>query len=262
LENEDTAIYGAAAVSVTTNFAPEDDIVKMYKWLLCVVMALTFTAGAALAQDADKPKKKKKPARVKKARVRKPKSLIRGEYAIMASELKLTDEQKTKLVEIIKTQGEAKKALSEKAAPIKKELAEAKKAKDKDKMKELGAKLKELRGDPKADKAAIMALLSDEQKTAWAGFNLYRNACRKFGRAKLTDDQKQAIREICTKSGIKTTGDRKADNAALKNLIEKISTEVLTDAQREALVKKPKPKKDKPVREKKPRAKKNKGGEV
>jgi len=257
--NECTAIFGAAAVSVTTNFAPEDYIVKICKWLLCVAMALTLTAGSALAVNEAKPKRKK-PARARKTRPRKPKNLLRGEYGIMASEVKLTDEQKAKFIEIIKAQSEAKKALAEKAAPIKKELAEARKAKDKDKCKELAAKLKALKGDSKADKAAIMALLTDEQKVAWARFSLFRNACRKFGRAKLTEDQKQAIRDICAKSDVKVTGDRKADNAAMKALMEKISSGVLTDVQREAMTK-PRAKREKkprPDRDKKPRPKKKK----
>ena len=245
-------------MSVATYFAPEDDIVKMSKWLLCVLMALTLAAGSALAVDGDKPNKKKKPARERKVRVKKPKSALHGEYAIMASELKLTDEQKTKFIETVKAQSEARKALAEKAAPIKKEMAEARKAKDKEKCKELAAKLKELHGDSKADKAAIMAILSDEQKAAWAGFEVYRNALRKFGRAKLTDDQKKAIRDICTKGDVKLTGDKKADSAALKGLIEKISADVLTDEQRKAMAPKPKEKRDKPVREKKPRERKKK----
>ena len=231
---------------------------KIFKWLLCVVMALTLTAGSALAVDGDKPKKKKRPGGARKARPKKPRNLLRGEYGIMASEVKLTDEQKTKLIEVIKTQNEAKKALAEKAAPIKKELAEARKAKDKDKIKELSAKLKALRGDSKANKAAIMAILSDAQKADWDSFTIYRNVCRKFGRAKLTDDQKQAIRGMCNKADIKTTGDKKADNAVLKGLTAKISADVLTDAQREAMTK-PRPKREKkpkPDREKKPRKKK------
>ena len=69
----------------------------MSKWLLCVLMALTFTAGSALAaKDGAKPKKDK-PARAKKARTPKGKSGLRGEYAIMVAELKLTDAQKTQL---------------------------------------------------------------------------------------------------------------------------------------------------------------------
>ncbi|MDP6546695.1 MAG: hypothetical protein QGH60_22195 [Phycisphaerae bacterium] len=230
---------------------------KICKWLLCVAMALTLTAGSALAVEGAKPKKKK-PARARKARPKKPRNLLRGEYGIMASEVKLTAEQKAKFVELIKTQNEAKKALAEKAAPIKKELAEARKAKDKEKCKELGAKLKALKPDSKANKAALMALLTDEQKTAWASFSLYRNACRRFGRAKLTDDQKQAIRDICAKSDVKVTGDKKADAAALKALTANISAGVLTDEQRKAMVPKPRVKKPKPDRPKKPRDRKKK----
>ena len=252
-------------MSVTTNFAPEDCTVNKCKWLLFVVMALTLTAGSALAQDGDKPRKKKNPGRVRKARPKKSKDLLRGEYGIMASELKLTDEQKAKFAEILKAQSEAKKALAEKAAPIKKELAEARKAKDKDKMKELGAKLKELKGDSKADKAALMAVLTDAQKADWDSFTIYRNVSRKFGKAKLTEDQKKAIRDMCSKADVKTTGDKKADAAVLKGLAAKISADVLTDEQRTAMEPKArvkKEKKDKPVREKKPRAKKKKGAEL
>lgn len=244
-------------MSVTTYFAPEDYIVKMSKWLLCVLMALTLTAGSALAEDAAKPKKKK-PARAKKARPKKAKSGLRGEYAIMVSVLKLTDDQKAKLIEIVKAQGEAKKALAEKSAPLRKEMAEAKKAGDKAKGKEIAAKLKELRGDRKASRAEIQAILTDEQKTAWAAFNVYRNACRKFAKCKLTDDQKKAIRDLCTKGDVKLTGDKKADNAAIKALTDKISADILTDEQRKAMVPKPKVKKDKPAGDKKPRDRKKK----
>ena len=246
------------AVSVETNFAPEDCTVSKCKWLLCVLLAITLTtASAQAAKDAAKPKKKK-PDRVKKVHPKKANSVLRGEYGLMASELKLTDDQKTKFIETIKAQSEAKKAMAKETAPIKKEMAEARKAKDKEKCKELAAKLKELQGDSKADKAAIMAILSDEQKAAWAAFDVYRSACRKFARAKLTDDQQQAARDICTKSDVKLTGDKKTDAAALKVLAGKISADVLTDEQRKAMAPKPKvkkEKKDKPIREKKPRKK-------
>ncbi|MDP6543209.1 MAG: Spy/CpxP family protein refolding chaperone [Phycisphaerae bacterium] len=229
----------------------------MSKWLLCVLMALTFTAGSALAKDDAKPRKKK-PARAKKARTPKAKSVIRGEYAIMVSELKFTDAQKTKLIELIKAQNEARKATAEASKPLRAEQAEAKKAGNKEKLKEIAGKLKALRGDPKADRAKIAAIMTPEQKASWAKFGLYRNACRKFARAKLTDDQKKAIRDMCAKSDVKVTGDKKADNAALKALTDKIAADVLTDEQREAIKPKPRVKKEKPAGGKKPREKRGK----
>ena len=223
-----------------TNLAPEDYIVKVSKWLLCVLVAFAFTAGSVLAaKDGAKPQKDKL-AREKKDQTKKGKSALRGEYAIMVSELKLTDEQKTKLIEIVK----AKKALAEKTAPIKKEMAEAKKAGNKDKYKELRAKLKELGGDPKAAQAKITAILTDEQKVDWAKFRLYRRACAKFRKAKFTDDQKKAVRDMCAKSGVKATGDKKADAQAFKGLTDKIAAEILTDEQRTAVAPKPKEKKE------------------
>ena len=172
----------------------------------------------------------------------------------------MTDAQKAQLTEIVKAQSAAKKAYAEAAKPIQTELAAAKKAGDKTKAKELGAKLKALRGDPKATTAKVMAILTPEQKAEWAKFGLYRRVCSKFGRAKLTDEQKTTVRDMCTKSDIKTTGDRKADAAALKSLTDKIAAEVLTDAQREAIKPKPRVKKEKPAGAKKPRVKKPKKG--
>ena len=234
---------------------------KLSKWLLSVLMTLAFVAGPALAEDPVAPKKKK-PARAKKVRVKKSKSPIRGEYAIMNSELKFTDAQKTKLIELLNAQNEARKAGAEASKPVKEQLAAAKKAKDKEKVKELSKKLKELRGDTKGDKAKIMALLTPEQNATWAKFSLYRNACRKFGRAKLTDDQKKAARDICYASDVKLTGDRKADSAATKALSDKIAADVLTDAQREAIKPKPRVKKEKkPKPEGGKKARKKKGGD-
>jgi len=230
---------------------------KLSKWLLCVMVALTFTAGSVLAKDGGKGKKAK-PAGAKKARVKKPKSPFRGEYAIMASLLKMTDAQKAQLTEILKAQGASKKASAEAAKPIKIQLAAAKKAGDKAKVKELNAKLKALRGDPKASKAKVIAILTPEQKAEWAKFGLYRRVCSKFGRAKLTDDQKTTVRDMCAKSDVKTTGDKKADAAAMKGLTDKIAADVLTDAQREAIKPKPRVKKEKPAGNKKPRGKKPK----
>jgi len=244
----------------TNNFAPEVDIVKKFNWLLCMLMAAALLGGTALAKEADPGKKKReRPARPKKDRRKKPKSGLRGEYAIMASELKLTDDQKAKLTEIIKAQAEARKANAPKAAELRKQIAEAKKAGDKPKVKELMAKAKELRGDPKANREKVMAILTDEQKAQWASFSVYRNVCRKFGRAKLTDDQKKAIRALCADA--KLTGDRKADSAAMKSLTKKITADILTAEQRESMTKKKPPrdkkdKKDKPPRNKKPRPKK------
>jgi len=254
-------LWGCRGARIT-NFAPEVDIVKKLNWLLCVLMAVALTGSAVFAEQADPAgKKKKKPNRVRKQRPprkRKAKGL-RGEYAIMASELKLTDEQQKQLLEIVKARAEARKAKNAEAAELKKQYNEAKKAKDKAKANELRAKLKALRGDPKADRAKILAILTDEQKAQWSVFQLYRNVCRKFGRAKLTDDQKTAIRALCAKDASKLTGDRKADAAVMKSLAKRISADILTDEQREAMTKKrpPRRKKDKPAREKKPRKKKN-----
>ena len=68
------------------------------KRLFCVVWALALlglTAGPVLAQAAEDKPKPKKP---KKDRPKKAKSGIRGEYAIMASQVDLTDDQKAAII--------------------------------------------------------------------------------------------------------------------------------------------------------------------
>jgi hypothetical protein len=231
--------------------------VKTCKWLLCVLMALTLTVGFAEAKkDGAKPAREKKAKKAKKARVKKNKGGLRGEYAIMTSVLNLTAAQQAEIAEIAKAQSEDKKALAVKLAPLKKELAEAKKAKDKAKCKELSGKIRELSAKSKAPAAAIQGVLTDEQKATWAKFGIYRSVSRKFGRAKLTDEQKKAVRDLCAKSGVKPTGNKKADAAAVKVLQKKIFTDILTDDQRKVMAPKKREKKPKPAGEKKPRKKK------
>ncbi len=242
------------------------------KKLFCVVWALALlglTAGPVLVQAAeDKPKK---PRKEKPDRPKKGKSGVRGEYAIMASVLKLTDDQKAKLEALIKEMNGAVRtdmeASKEKAAEIKKEMEAAKKAKDKAAGQAARKKMTELKKSSLAIKAGfqkkILELMTAEQRGKWGGFGLYRRICRTFAKAKLTDDQKKAVRPLCD-AAAKELGDvaistaredKKEIAAALKKLGGKITTDILTNEQVEGMKKKAKPNADK----KKPGDKKNPG---
>ena len=77
----------------------------------------------------------------KEKKARGGKGGLRGEYAIMAKTLELTDAQKTDLAAKVKACAEEAKtwreANADKLADIKKKQAEARKAKDKDAMKKI-----------------------------------------------------------------------------------------------------------------------------
>ena len=232
------------------------------KRLLCAVWAmalLVLTAGPVLAQaepaEEDKPKAKAKKARKEKRdRPKKAKSAIRGEYAIMASEVELTDDQKAKLEALIKEMNDAVRkdmeAAKEKAAELKKAIEDAKKAKNKEAGQEARKKLTELKKSSQAIRAdyqkKIRELLTPEQRTKWGGFVLYRRVCGRFAKAKLTDDQKKSVRTQCDAAAKElgdlavsaaTKEDKQKLGAEIKKLYEKITTDVLTNEQREAMKK-------------------------
>jgi len=96
--------------------------------------------------------------------------------------------------------------------------------------------------------------MSVEQRGKWTGFIFYRNASRKFSKAKLTDDQKKAMRTIYDAAAKelgklaispKTREDKAKVKAAVKKASEKVTAEVLTEKQREAMKAKAKAKPDK-----------------
>lgn len=224
---------------------------------------LALTAGPVLAQAApageDKPKAKK----AKGDRPKKPKSALRGEYAIMASKAGFTDEQKTKLEALVKEMNEAVRkeaeASKEKLAELKKAIEAAKKAKDKAAEKEARKKLAEAKKASRAVKAGyrkkILELMTAGQRRKWGAFVFYRSTCLRFSKAKLTDDQKKSVRTLCDAAAkelgdlaISAAGkeDKAKVQAAVKKTSEQISRQVLTEEQRKAMKAKPKTRPAKP----------------
>ena len=101
----------------------------------------------------------------------------------------------------------------------------------------------------------LLDLMTAGQCLKWGAFVFYRNACRKFSKVKLTDDQKKAARAICD-APAKECGNRviyaackeceAKVQAAVKKASEQISRQVLTDEQRKAMKAKPKTRPAKP----------------
>ena len=244
-----------------------------------MLAALMLTAGPVAAKEDAAKKPKKERGNKKAARAKKARSLIRGEYAMLANEAGLTDEQKAQLEAMLKeaktAQAQAAQANKEKLAELKKKIADAKEAKNKVAMKAAAKEMKDLRGAAaKAKKefwAKVMALLTPKQKLKWAAFKLYRSACRRLAKAKMTDDQKAAARKLCDATAKqlgdvvlaeKTRENAKAIGQAVKQLQQKITAEILTAEQREAIKPKPREKREKPEKGEKKDRKKGKKKEA
>jgi len=231
---------------------------RRYGWFLSALAALCLAAPVSLGGEAGDRPKKQRPAKKKPG--------LRGEHAMMANVLKLDDETKAKFADVVKAGAAAMqewtKANGAKWKEVTKALRDARKNKDKDKLKELTPQFNELRkGRDKvmADgKAKVLELLTDEQKAVWEGFILRRTLMRWFKGAKLTDEQKQQMQKLCeekakTMPAATDQKSRRARYQAMNKLRAEIVEKVLTDEQREAVKKNlPKPK---PKRQRKPKPK-------
>lgn len=182
-------------------------------------------------------------------------SLVRGYYAIVANEIKLTDDQKSKLEAALKARAEARADWEENHGDKDKQLSDAikaaKKAKEKDKAKALSDEQKKLRADrdkPEANfKSAFNSLLTAKQRTHLAGFSLYIGTMQRLSKAKLTDEQKAKAKSMALDMGadVPNGDDSKVDKEFRAAFAEKVAQAVLTAEQREALTKKSEKKPDK-----------------
>jgi Spy/CpxP family protein refolding chaperone len=205
-------------------------------WLvLALALAVLVAAPALLAEEAKAPKEGKAKAAAKES------SGLKGEYAIMAGELKFTDAQKADLAAKVKAKAEAlnawETANGEKLKAAQETLKKARESGDKQATGKAAEELKTLRGAMEkiqADAtAAIHAILTPEQQQAWEGFSLYRQAMARYKKVGLAEDQQNKIRELCNAAG-KEVATGKAKDEVRKTLDKDIAA-VLTPAQKEAL---------------------------
>lgn len=211
---------------------------------LCAALAVSLLAAMALGQDAPaKPKKPKGEA--------KDKTALRGEYAIIATELNLSDEKKAEFAKAVAEMNAARdawnKANAAKIDELNKAAKAAKEAKDKDKVKEIQKQLSELRAaQEKATaegQAKVRAVLTPEQQAQWQAFTVYRGLLGRFRKAELTDAQKEKVKALAAEAAkpLSAASDPKAAAALKKDLEQKV-TALLTPEQAEKM-KAPAPKK-------------------
>ena len=126
---------------------------------------------------------------------------------------------------------------------------DARAANDADKKKEASRTLRELRTEREESAgdagAAVLKVLTPEQKAAWQGYLLYQSTAKRYRRAELNEEQSKKIRAACEVAA-KELGEvdqdskpGKAQRAINEKLRWAIDIFVLTGEQREALGRKP-----------------------
>lgn len=191
--------------------------------LKTALLASATMLGLALApgwgQEGAKKPGKPKPG-VKKPAPKK--SRLAGMHAHMAKVCGLSQEQTDKIIAANKLRHEAMKAFNEANGARIKALQKE--------LKELHAKRNEIDAD---GLAAIMAVLTDEQKATWNQWQAIRVIRVKFARARLTDDQIETIKAEYVRAavGVDLSNAKERQNLTRK-LYMHVQREVLTDAQR------------------------------
>lgn len=228
---------------------------KLTGLVLASLVAALVAAPVAVAEEA----KEKAPAEAKEtpstAKEQAPakESMLRGEYAIMAAECKLTDEQQNVLRAKIAARREAQeawmKANGSKLETLQEAVKNPKDPSDKEAIQRAAEELKALEADrakiPAAFEADLQALLTPEQQQSWATFRLNRLEMTRYKKTGLTPDQAKKIEEACAAAAKETLAVKGDDGKAVKaaraeielKLRKTIEETILTAEQREALPK-------------------------
>lgn len=171
---------------------------------------------------------------------------LRGEYAILASQAALSEEQRAALAQRVAARQAALEAWdAENGEKLEETARQARATRD----PAAAEPLREQRDALRAQRAAlaerhdreVLAVLTPEQRATWEAFRLNRQALRRCAGAELTDEQRAQILSLC-QAAIRQAAQTEAPpayervQAALNETIER---EVLTDAQREAIRRRP-----------------------
>ncbi|MBC8374253.1 MAG: hypothetical protein ISS69_00990 [Phycisphaerae bacterium] len=214
--------------------------------ILVLAAVLTGLAGGALAaKDGNKGRR----------RGRKPQESLLEE---LVRECKLTDKQQTAVKEKIKARDAAlaawDKTNAEKVQAAETAAKDARGKQDADAKKTTGAQLRELknaRNEAGAQTtAAVMAVLTPKQKTDWDTYQLYKSTIARYRKAELTEEQLARVKLACA-AAAKEIGELDDSDSKYKKVAGQINKQlrwaidvlVLTPPQREALARKPAPKK-------------------
>lgn len=128
-----------------------------------------------------------------------------SQFDLIVGECKLTDDQQTALKAKVKAKDDAlaawNTANAEKIKAAEDAVQAARSGTDADAKKQAGAATRALnteRAAATADAdAAILTVLTAEQKAKWQAFQLYQNVMRRFRKVELTAEQTAKVKAIC-----------------------------------------------------------------
>lgn len=130
---------------------------------------------------------------------------VQAEMDLLFAECKLTDEQKTTLKEKFKARQDAleawDKANAEKMTAAQTAVADTRKGTDAEAKKKANSDLKALQEEREQageeTEKAILAVLTDEQKSQWAGARLAQTTLARHKKDNLTEEQVAKIKSAC-----------------------------------------------------------------
>jgi len=214
---------------------------KRLAMFLAALCALAMVTGHLLAQEgADKPKTKDKKVK-KQGEPKKKKPRMRAAHAQMVKVCGLSEDQQKKISDLMAERGKALKAFQEENKDKYKALSEAaKKAREsKDKeaarkaWKDMGALNAQRNEIMKKSQAAVLAVLTDEQRAKWDEYNVLRSVQGRFRGVKLTEEQMAKIKAEYVKAAAGADmSDQKARQKVIRDLAVKVGDEILTDDQK------------------------------
>ena len=207
---------------------------KSFRFLTGFAVLIVLVSGASAAREGKKGRGAKEPTR--------------SVCEIMIEELKIGGDQKAQIEAKFKAVEEAGAAWDEaNAEKIKaaEEAAAAAKGGDVDAKKKASTAKRELSGaraEALADaEAAILTVLTDEQKVAWAGYALYESTVRRFRKMEFTEDQQAKIKAACAIAATQMAAEeaegtkKKKGGSVTDKLKWAIEAVIMTPEQRQAI---------------------------
>lgn len=159
---------------------------------IVMVMVVAALAGGAIAAREGR----------RRGRGRQPEENL---LEALTRECKLTDKQEAGIKAKIKARDDAlaawDKANGDKVEAASAAAKEARSGGDADKRKQTSAAvraLKTAREESAAEAtAAVLTVLTDEQKLAWSGYQIYKSLAGRYRRAELTEQQQAKVKIAC-----------------------------------------------------------------
>lgn len=225
--------------------------------LVALALVASPLAGAEETKAATSAAKEKaatgKPAAEKQSSA----GALKGEYAMMVRELKLTEAEQAKLKEKVDAKDAAlatwDKANADKVKAAQDAAKKAKESTDKEAMKKTSEELKAITAErtkiQSDGMAAIYGAMTAEQRQTWEGFTLFRSMSARFRKADLTTEQDAKIRPLCDQAAkeiLAVKGDektaQKTKSEIQAKLRKQIEDTILTADQKAAMTRAAAPK--------------------